>query len=282
MPQIVADVMASAQKLTEKYFRAIADETRPEDIKGNEARDYYFSRLLNAIPINDNLAWFYILEPFNLYDFSVLDDHDNYKNLRRLIIEKQLFTEIPPSLFMKRKMNFAERFEKQAELEGNFDRSFTSIQDGRNLVNFLTFKMICKRFDSNDFAPKLRSSPKKKNHAKAIRHHEPKEYSELFINPEIGQEVKKILEANCYTQNGIWVEVPHQRKLPLAAFNTLSPLINDKNKKPKSKTAFYKEFGLEVPGYITIRSLSDPVKEDWEKPFKEIFKGLLEKYTPTR
>lgn len=102
-------------------------------------------------------------------------------------------------------------------------------------------------------------------------------FDSLFKVRANSQEVRKILEIKGYTNRDKWVGLSHNKTELLLAYYTLVPILNPGKPTPQAKV-FYKEFGLQVPGYISSRSLTtDPRNGDNAEEFEIIFAPLLVK-----
>jgi len=100
-------------------------------------------------------------------------------------------------------------------------------------------------------------------------------YTELFKDKKIAHKVKVLFETTEYTTNGKWQGISGNHSELLAAYYVLKDknLLNPGKITPQAK-AFYKEFVLNVFGYISERTLrNEPFNKDREE-FERIFEHL--------
>ncbi len=175
-----------------------------------------------------------------------------YKKFREGKIDNELFEEKICNLFI---------IPKQKSIEITFE-----------VIRLLQEAIMLKGGVLQGFIDQVKRATTTKNNTKGRKDIETFEGS--FLNPDHAKTVKDILEIREYTKEGKWMGISKNKTELLALYYVLRPFLNT-GKPTTQARIFYNEFGLDVPGYMSERNLTEEPYNTDRDEFEGIFDHLV-------
>jgi hypothetical protein len=174
----------------------------------------------------------------------------NYK-IQFIISVKQLFRQLEPSLEYNLKLSryHINRCAKDVS-EQIKNLNLTNI----DFKKWKEYKQLSRDLPSYEIKPNIKELEDLKKLIQLKRNIASKlTFNSLFKNPEHPEKVKKILEDNYYTKDGIWIYNGNENTLATAYYVLSDPVLKGGEihaiilgKPTPQLIAFYKEFGLKI------------------------------------